>query len=66
LAKKEHPNLILLDVKMPGMSGLDVFYALKEDQELKDTPIAFLTAFSDPTMPEVDLASLKELERLIL
>ncbi len=48
------------------MSGLDVFYALKEDQELKDTPIAFLTAFSDPTMPEVDLASLKELERLIL
>ena len=38
------PDLILLDVIMPGMDGGDVASAIREDSELKDTPIIFLTS----------------------
>ena len=45
--RKEHPDLILLDVMMPDMSGFDVAVVLKKDPETKEIPIIFLTAFND-------------------
>ncbi|MCX6182696.1 MAG: response regulator transcription factor [Bacteroidetes bacterium] len=44
IAVKEIPDLILLDVMMPGMDGIETCYQLKEKPELKNTVIAFLTA----------------------
>lgn len=44
LAKKITPDLILLDIMLPGMDGADVAAALKEDQATKDIPVVFLTA----------------------
>ncbi|HLP14627.1 MAG TPA: response regulator [Bacteroidota bacterium] len=41
---KEHPDLILLDVMMPEMSGLDVMRALKADPGTAAIPVIFLTA----------------------
>lgn len=38
------PDVILLDVIMPDISGTEVAVQLKEDEELKDIPIIFLTA----------------------
>ena len=38
-ARKERPDLILLDVMMPDMSGFDVAVVLKKDPETKDIPI---------------------------
>ena len=38
-AKKEHPDLILLDVMMPDISGFDTAVILKKDEETKDIPI---------------------------
>lgn len=38
------PDLILLDINMPGMSGFDVCKALKADPETSSVPIIFLTA----------------------
>lgn len=38
------PDLILLDIMMPGMSGYEVCQTLKSDPETKDVPIIFLTA----------------------
>jgi len=47
-AKKEHPDLILLDVMMPDISGFDTAVIMKKDPELKDIPIIFLTALNSP------------------
>ena len=48
-ARKEHPDLILLDVMMPDISGFDTAVIMKKDDELKDIPIIFLTALNTPT-----------------
>ena len=47
-ARKEKPDLILLDVMMPDISGFDTAVILKKDPELKDIPIIFLTALNSP------------------
>lgn len=43
MAKKEQPDLILLDIAMPGMSGGEVAEKLKDDPDARDIPIVFLT-----------------------
>ena len=43
-AREFLPDLILLDVIMPGMDGGDVSKQIKRDRNLKGTPIVFLTA----------------------
>ena len=43
-AKEFKPNVILLDVLMPGMDGGDVAYQLSNDEDTKNIPIVFLTA----------------------
>ena len=48
-AKKEKPDLILLDVMMPDISGFDAAVILKKDPETKDIPIIFLTALNTPS-----------------
>ncbi len=47
-AKKEHPDLILLDVMMPDINGFDTAVILKKDPETLDIPIIFLTALNNP------------------
>ena len=44
LAKKERPDLILLDVMMPGMDGIEVCENLRSSTDTKNILIAFLTA----------------------
>ena len=44
LAREIKPDLILLDVIMPGMDGADVISIIRNDESIKDTPIVFLTA----------------------
>ncbi len=43
LAKSEHPDLIILDIWMPGMDGAEVAEKLGEDTGTKDIPVIFLT-----------------------
>lgn len=45
---EEKPDLILLDVMMPGMNGFEVSKKLKQNAETKEIPIIFVTALSDP------------------
>jgi CheY-like chemotaxis protein len=42
--RAEHPDLILLDMMMPGRSGSDVLRALRADQATAETPVIMLTA----------------------
>jgi len=46
-ARQEKPDLILLDVDMPDMSGFEVCQVLKDDAELVMIPVVFLTAADD-------------------
>jgi len=41
------PDLILLDIAMPGMSGFDAMKHLKSDRKYSDIPVIFLTALTD-------------------
>ena len=47
-AKREHPDLLLLDVMMPDISGFDTAVILKKEKETADIPIIFLTALNSP------------------
>lgn len=47
-AKIEKPDLILLDVMMPDISGFETATILKRDPKTKDIPIIFLTALNSP------------------
>jgi CheY-like chemotaxis protein len=47
LEKTQIPDLILLDIMMPEMSGWEVFDKLRANQSWKQIPVIFLTARSD-------------------
>lgn len=47
VAKKQLPDLILLDMVMPGMDGVSVCEALKADESTKGIPIIFVTSMGD-------------------
>ena len=48
LARRERPDLILLDVMMPGLDGWGVARELAADKKTQDIPIIFITARADP------------------
>ena len=49
ISKQQHPDLILLDVMMPDITGFDTAVILKKDPETSDIPIIFMTALSSPS-----------------
>ncbi len=46
LARQHHPDLILMDIQLPEVSGLEVTKWLKEDEKLKTIPVVAITAFA--------------------
>lgn len=49
MARRERPDLIILDVGMPGMTGLEVCEKLRKEAEYADMQIIILTAFGQAT-----------------
>lgn len=77
---REHPDIVLLDVMMPGMDGFEVCRAIKYDPALQHIPVVMLTALDQPadrvlgleagaddflTKPVNDLALMARLRSLI-
>ncbi|WP_022978926.1 HD-GYP domain-containing protein [Ideonella sp. B508-1] len=56
LAATEQPDLILLDVKMPGMDGHAVLAALQQQEGTRDIPVIFVSALGDDGDEELGLA----------
>jgi two-component system cell cycle response regulator DivK len=46
LAREHHPDLILMDIQLPEVSGLEVTKWIKEDDDLRTIPVVAVTAFA--------------------
>lgn len=46
LTKRERPDLVLMDIQLPEISGLDVTRRIKADESVRDIPIIAVTAFA--------------------
>ena len=46
MAKEKKPSVCIFDQEMPGMTGLEVFAAMRADDQLKDVPVVFYSADS--------------------
>jgi two-component system, cell cycle response regulator DivK len=46
LARQHRPDVILMDIQLPEVSGLEVTRWLKDDDELRDIPVIAVTAFA--------------------
>ena len=46
LIREQRPDLVLMDIQLPGMDGLSATKIIKEDPDLKDIPIVALTSYA--------------------
>jgi two-component system, cell cycle response regulator DivK len=46
LARTHRPDLILMDIQLPEVSGIDIIKLLKENEELRSIPVIAITAFA--------------------
>jgi two-component system, OmpR family, response regulator VicR len=44
IIRKDHPDLILLDLMMPEMDGWEIYQQMKADETIKDIPVIIVTA----------------------
>lgn len=48
MAHEKHPDLIVLDIILPGMDGLELLTRLKADEETKNIPVLMFSNLDDP------------------
>jgi len=65
-ARAQRPDLILLDVMMPGMDGFDVQKHVRADETLRDVPIIFLSALRQVEPEQLRAASQRGFQELIV
>jgi CheY-like chemotaxis protein len=44
---RHHPDLVILDVQLGGMTGIDVFHQLRDDSSMRSVPVIFFTGSED-------------------
>lgn len=50
VARREKPNLILLDLNMPRINGIEMCQRLSQDPQLSEIPVILLTGSNDPEL----------------
>ena len=60
LAKKEDPDVILMDLTMPGMGGLQACRLLKKDEKTKNIPVLVITALGGENNTEAIAAGIDD------
>ncbi len=55
--RAKHPKVVILDVAMPGVNGIELFHLLRADPETRDIPVIFSTAY--PTRLRTELPNLE-------
>ncbi|MBI2013253.1 MAG: response regulator [Candidatus Colwellbacteria bacterium] len=61
LCKNRKPDLILMDVNMPNIDGVEAFMKLRENPETKDIKVIFITSFGEKIKPAEDEKLAKEI-----
>ncbi len=56
LAERRRPDLIVLDLMMPGANGLDALRALRERRATQEIPVVLYTAYADVFADEIEQA----------
>lgn len=56
LAQRTRPDVVLLDVMLPGVNGLDVVRRIRSDPALRGIPVLVMTAFSEIEAGEAEAA----------
>ena len=57
IAAEENPQVIILDIKMPGLDGLEVCKRLKEKEQTKLIPVIVITGFEDNKMAALNMGA---------
>ena len=54
IAKKEKPDVIVMDVRLPDMRGTEAARILRKDKKTRDIPIVFVTAYLEENKKELE------------
>jgi CheY-like chemotaxis protein len=54
IIERHRPDLIISDVKLPAMSGVELAHRVKSSQALGDTPVLLMSAFGEPKGHDAD------------
>ena len=57
MAQREQPDLIIMDMMMPGMNGLDATQLIRQDRDLRQTPIVAVSAYGVDEYRRIALAA---------
>ena len=57
VAQRERPDLIIMDMMMPGMNGLDATQRIRQDRDLRQTPIVAVSAYGIDEYRRIALAA---------
>jgi CheY-like chemotaxis protein len=57
MAQRERPDLIIMDMMMPGMNGLDATQRIRQDRDLRQTPIVAVSAYGVDEYRRIALAA---------
>jgi len=57
LAGTENPQAIIMDIKMPGLDGIEVCKRLKEKEQTKFIPVIIITGFEDNKLDALDMGA---------